>query len=54
MQDPAVAVTAFASQVIALFGAGVGFGIKQHALVDQPLDAMTRITGDKFHRFFIA
>ncbi|SAE83637.1 Uncharacterised protein [Enterobacter cloacae] len=47
VEDAAVAVAAFASQVVALFTVGLNLRIKQYALVDKPLNAMTGVAGDK-------
>ena len=47
VQDTAMAMAAFPRQVITLFTVGLDVGIKQHTLIDKPLNAMSGITGDK-------
>ena len=53
VQDPAMAVSAFAGKVVTLFAVWLNLSIKQYTLVNKPLDAVTRIAGDKFRSMFI-
>ena len=34
--------------MIAFFSAAAGFGIKEHALIDEPLHAVSGVAGNKF------
>lgn len=48
-----MAVSAFAGKVVTLFAVWLNLSIKQYTLVNKPLDAVTRIAGDKFRSMFI-
>ncbi|VTR31307.1 Uncharacterised protein [Serratia fonticola] len=48
-----MAVSAFPRQVIAFFTLGIGFGVEQHALIDQPLYAVACIAGNKLDGVFV-
>ncbi|OQV66152.1 hypothetical protein AK51_11735 [Serratia nematodiphila DZ0503SBS1] len=54
VQDAAMAVAAFAREVIMLLALRVDLGVKQHALIDQPLHAVARVAGDEFDGLFVA
>ena len=54
VQDAAMAVAAFAREVIMRLALRVDLGVEQHALIDQPLHAVARVAGDEFDGLFVA